>query len=384
MRALMAGSRTPRRLFPRVFDPARIPEFQDAGDAAIVPLSSPGQLAVLLKNVADEVRNLPLDEHGVSIFQLSGASVEDLQLLVARGCLRQVVDEFGEALFDVAPSGFNVQLSYRVQHAIQESLHDRIVDLDKLNQCSKLELLYLLIHRGWRPVDALPPVAKLFVPGGPYIALLSNLPRSRLYFESLLRFAEILRDGFASISHEGPHSYYLCLQHPELAIAINAIADVKTHKDAYYKQLMIDGGVAPPEALMAIVAGEEPDVGEPLPPVAAPMPPVIIMDIPEAWKTQKLPFPCGGAEIYVNLDGFSHQSGIRRAYCKCPFHESCYKYTHLTSFPTPPQAVAFIVAYIRAGEGLGSKEEHRSCGVFDGDHLLDEMPVLLQSPLILG
>ena len=81
--------------------------------------------------------------------------------------------------------------------------------------------------------------------------------------------------------------------------------------------------------------------------------------------------------MQVNLDGFSHHCRVRRVYCRCPFHESCFKYCQLTVFPEPWQAVAFVVACMRAGAPLDDKVAHQRCGVTNGDHLQDDMPAIL-------
>ena len=90
-------------------------------------------------------------------------------------------------------------------------------------------------------------------------------------------------------------------------------------------------------------------------------------------------------EIVIRLDGKSHQSGIRRAYCKCPFQPDCYKYTHLSVFPEPWQSVAYILAYMRAGAAVevDSKARHQAVPVAHGDDLRDEMLAILFDPSLV-
>ncbi len=71
-------------------------------------------------------------------------------------------------------------------------------------------------------------------------------------------------------------------------------------------------------------------------------------------------FPCGDGMIEVKLDGFSHTSGIRRAYaqCRCDGHEKCFKYTQLNIWPAPWMGVAYVLLYMRRGVGLPDKIAH--------------------------
>ena len=101
-------------------------------------------------------------------------------------------------------------------------------------------------------------------------------------------------------------------------------------------------------------------------------------DLPASLGPFAMTFEAGGGKMMqVNLDGFSHHCRVRRVYCRCPFHEACFKYCQLTVFPEPWQAVAFVVAYMRAGAPLDDKVAHQRCGVTNGDHLQDDMPAIL-------
>ena len=91
----------------------------------------------------------------------------------------------------------------------------------------------------------------------------------------------------------------------------------------------------------------------------------------------------GSVQMSVQLDGFSHSSRARRAYCTCRHdgHTECHKYTQLSAWDEPWMAVAFVLAWLRSGILYDLKEQHRddcpSPTEADILALKDEMPALL-------
>jgi hypothetical protein len=67
-----------------------------------------------------------------------------------------------------------------------------------------------------------------------------------------------------------------------------------------------------------------------------------------------------GRTIECKVDGFSHSSGIRRAYAKCiaTGHVNCFKYTQLNIWPHAWMGVAYVLEYMRRGAGLPDKASH--------------------------
>ena len=92
------------------------------------------------------------------------------------GCAGKDVSEFGEFTFTILPSGVSANLRLEVKALEFEYLHDRTTDQD-LQHMPKVELLYILFSRGWRPVET---------PPEPHTAASDKFVRSRLAVESVL------------------------------------------------------------------------------------------------------------------------------------------------------------------------------------------------------
>ena len=113
----------------------------------------------------------------------------------------------------------------------------------------------------------------------------------------------------------------------------------------------------------------------------AAMPRVVAPPAPDSWD-----FSCGPHMISIRLDGFSHASLGRRAYCKCPFHEKCFKYSAHRTWRVPWLAFASILCYTRAGECVDSKESHRELIPASEEDLAAveaELPRVLWAPSLL-
>ena len=283
-----------------------------------------------------------------------------------------------------------MELQYDVRAAIHEVIFSRVTDLDSLRTCPKAELLYMLFEKEFRPVDQLPHGVDSYSPGMDKIVLIPMMHRSRLYFESLHRAEVLTASGIRAICHNGSHHYYVCLEDSSLVEKINAIEDVNAHNDTWWKNLARGSGLD----LLAIMDDPVDDplalalpVPEPEPVVLALPPPVPPLALPPPLYLQPMEFkfPCGDKTLSIHLDGFSHQSGIRRAYAKCPWpHGNCFKYCHFTGFDQPWKCVAYVLAYMRAGVMHDDKYGHQGCGVHNGNDLEGEMPAVLFDPAIAG
>lgn len=99
-------------------------------------------------------------------------------------------------------------------------------------------------------------------------------------------------------------------------------------------------------------------------------------------------FQVGDMGVCIKLDGFSHASTRRRAYARCPYHASCFKYATLLSFPEPWMAIGSILVYLRAGAKAEDKREHQqvpTASITDMMEVVDEMPPeMFSSDLILS
>ncbi len=217
---------------------------------------------------------------------------------------------------------------------------------------------------------------------------------------------------------QGTHNYYCCLLDLVDVAPLVAIEDVARTKDDVWKQLLHRERVpsaADRPALADIgdvlaIEADAPDLGPDehvdevveavvggagrgravargrgrggrgVPRIVPAAPHVAVEFGPLTFK-----FPCGDVQIEIKLDGFSHTSGIRRAYAKCPRHADCFKYTQLNIWPHPWMGLAHVLLYMRAGQcaGCETKMDHRFLLDPSHDEILaieGEMPDMLKAP----
>ena len=188
----------------------------------------------------------------------------------------------------------------------------------------------------------------------------------------------------------------MCLLTLERLEAVNAIAHPESTADETWKGMLKPGAteVLPLEAGDAVSADVDPPALDlpvvplaPVPhPVAQPASDLRWME-PRGW-----PFDAGkGKQVIIRLDGYSHTSGVRRAYAQCPYdnHIDCYKYVSIKGWEHTWHAVAWILMYIRSGAECLDKNAHRSIplpDVEDVESVKDEMPMelLLDVPVELA
>ena len=171
-----------------------------------------------------------------------------------------------------------------------------------------------------------------------------------------------------------------------MASIVNDVSDIQAISDTRWKKALHSSSEE--EWTLALLAPELPALADGTEDAPAPLPlpaPVALavapraMDLPAHMRPMIFEFSCEGERVKICLDGCSHSSGIRRAYAKCPNkkHLNCFRYCQLAAFAEAWQAVAFILAYMRAGMNVHHKWQHQAVAVSNGDHLKDEMPVAL-------
>ncbi len=75
----------------------------------------------------------------------------------------------------------------------------------------------------------------VLTPTSPRGVALPSLYRSRLYLEALLNLDSIFGKGVASIIHDGPHHYYMCLLKLDQLGFLNELNDLSTIPDKQFK-----------------------------------------------------------------------------------------------------------------------------------------------------
>ena len=102
---------------------------------------------------------------------------------------------------------------------------------------SKLELLAMTCHAGFRPIENVVGSAMQFRSGDPLIVSTQMLMRSRLYFDALLKSSDIFSRGLISFHHVATHAYYACILALDSFERVNAIADVPSEAAATWKAI---------------------------------------------------------------------------------------------------------------------------------------------------
>ena len=292
--------------------------------------------------------------------------------------------------YTIRPEGICFGLQLRVSGAVYDLTYERTAQTGqsrKVKALTKVEMLHELVQMGFRPVDyAIADAACLTHDGQPTF-LVGSLLKSRLYWEVLLQLHDIFEKGIQEIRHNGPHSYYQCLLTLTDLSVLNAIEDVAGTSDETFEGL-IKHHV--PKAILDLVVEGGDDVAEGggivlVGPLAA-LPPKALKVAPppeEVWE-----FTCADTSIVVRLDGFSHASNRRRAYCKCPYagHVACFRYATLAAFAEPWHAVASVVLYMRTGALTETKREHQQIPAASEAEMIairGEMPAALLDPAFI-
>ena len=208
------------------------------------------------------------------------------------------------------------------------------------------------------------------------------LHRSQHYLDCVLDANDYFERGLLSLSHGGTMHYYMCIQRAQNFQAVNAIEDAGREPDSSWKRLMADLPLPAPAEVDIQEIEDLPPEPVPDPLAIVPLVPALPRMLPAHMKPQKFEFACGEHTISVHLDGFSHASGHRRAYGQCPYHkpERCYKYTVLSNFDKQWKAVAFVLCYLRRGDGISSKFEHMQVPPATEDDMaivFDELPAAI-------
>ena len=200
------------------------------------------------------------------------------------------------------------------------------------------------------------------------------LLRSKKYLEMLLGLDALFERGLHCFHHGGTHNYYLCLENLLDMAAIRAIEDVASTPDKTWKELLMaeargrdalaDAELAKADAEYAALALLPPPLPA-APPVAPPPRAKKLKKDFKVLEAMSFKFPVetatGQKQVSISLDGFSHQSGRRRAYCKCVHenHVNCHLYIFLHNYGHAWKAVASLLISLRAGILAEDKMEHK-------------------------
>lgn len=372
----------PLALQPSEADGAVI-EFTDSDDRV-----NAASKCSILKQLADNV-----DGVAMTLLDFTSARPAELERLVLLGAVTNSVDDFGDETYSLNIEGVSARLCIQVVACVGDVFFERKSQVSgDWTSISKVEAAYMLMAEGFRPVNRLSVDDIMLGPASDLQFLVPNILKSIKYFQVLLQRASVFSKGLDMICQRAPHFYYECLLQMEFLNRFNALLNISRMADNEFKLMLKDGGLDIEDELVDEDELEGPIEVVPLlvvPFLVVPKAPAIVRPAhldPKHWT-----FSCGAAVFNIHIDGFSHQSGVRRAYgkCPCPGHRDCFKYVHLSTVDHTWEAIAFILAFARKGLLASDKTEHRAMELptaAEIEFLKDEMPVelLVDALVVLG
>ena len=137
---------------------------------------------------------------------------------------------------------------------------------------------------------------------------------------------------------------------------LNALQNIHAMPDTMLRDvqsLALEASAAAEDVDIAVVEGAVVFVAHALVPVPLPT------RLPDNLLPQSVAFPCGGKELSLHLDGYSHASRVRRAFATWPFHNQCFKYRSPGPYyPQPWMVVAVVLQFCRKGGLARGKRAH--------------------------
>ena len=320
-------------------------------------------------------------------------STDNMNRLCRLGAVEAEEDEFGDVIYRLRPAGITWSSVYVVHCAVPDVT---LIDPCNMKNPGKLEMLFSLYSQNFRPIPAIEgTLEKTSRDSDDRIVLNGMLGRSAKYFEALMMLNTCFRRGLTVFHHGASHYYYTCLIAIDDLTGLMQIENPSMVHDDVWKGIL---KAENPKALMDAEAVDQrgrDDGPEGLPALpAAPkgkakakakaraIPAGAIVERPAVLEAMNFRFDCGEKSFLICLDGYSHQSGRRRVYAKCPIdgHIDCYWYTFLHQHRFPWQAVAYILGYITKGVSARDKVEHKCMdppSAEDIAHLTDVVPIAL-------
>lgn len=177
---------------------------------------------------------------GLSFSDIDGASPAMMARLVGAGALALEEDEFNTVTYKLKPEALRFSLSYAVAGAVYDADFKKEAQkcVKGIRSLSKLELFFDLLEADFCPIDHADAIDGELRPDGQKNVVVSNLFKSRLYFEVLLRLEGVWRRGADCVSHHGPHSYYQCLLTLDDLSEVCALGDVSSMADKRFQELL--------------------------------------------------------------------------------------------------------------------------------------------------
>ena len=303
-------------------------------------------------------------------------STDKMRKLCSIGAVAAHEDEFGDLVYRLRPAGITWSSVYVVHCAVPDVT---LVDSCENQHMVKLEILFRLYGQNFRPVPAIAgTLGKTSRDDADRIVMNGMLGKSTKYFEALMMLNTCFRRGLATFHHGASHYYYVCIATIDDLSCLAEIENPSTVNDDFWKSIL---KAKNPKALMdAEAVGQRSleDGPEGLPALpaapkgkakargrakrkATPALAGAIVERPAVLEPMNFRFNCGEKSFAICLDGYSHQSGRRRVYAKCPIegHTDCYWYTFLHKHDEPWQAVAYILSCVTKGLAASDKVAHK-------------------------
>ena len=231
---------------------------------------------------------------------------------------------------------------------------------------SKWDLIGMLHREGFEGTWDRSVRSSAWTPGTYYYRSQSVLGGCKAYFACLVCRQAILAKGATSILHNSPTTkYYWLLLHLKDVRRVQALADAGTLTVNACDNLLKDGQ-CPPEVPDAPLPIRDADHEAPHDDAEADRMPVLLdghaAEIDRLAPKVLPAIPNQPGLRVVHFDNCSHASGVMRGFVKCVWHEKCQRYMQVNVAGTKERLVASLHAWLLAGEGIASKEEHaRHC-----------------------
>lgn len=322
------------------------------------------------------------DDNFVLVSALGDMDYVALDCLAANGVVTIRPDEFGESSVAL----HRRQIRWRPGLSVAGSQNEVLstpLDAGSLHVEPKLALLAKLALSGWVAGDD--PLAPM-TPAGALKYSRHCLSRSKWYMQALLLHERAFECGAPCIVHAMPEAYYMVLLQLGALHELSELGDLTTYSNDHWRAALKSGTLEVMREGRMLDAGEA-DVGDPLPIEEggfedvgedAPVLPAIDLSLltgMDAMADLMTPMTINafGHETVVKFDGFSHSSGLQRAYvsCKALGHTACFKYFTLAARPRK-WAACYLHLWRIKGLALPSKPEHRDT-VFPEDFEVDEL-----------
>lgn len=331
------------------------------------------------------------DNNFMELEKFTNMDLRTLYRLVSEGVVELHHDEFG--IPSVAISLEHIAYTPGIRARAPHNVLLKCASMPGAGSLPKLALAVQLDLAGWR---AMPMPLRPAVAGGAKQCRDDCLARSRWYMVALLWSDAVWKAGAPSIRHNMPEAYYQALLTVPDLKRLAQLDNLDRVRNACWKRCAAAKSLDPAfqecagaDNVLEDMDDNDDDANgdEERPASAIGMEVATDTHAPKAGiellalgasdanaaLMQPITISHAGEETLVRFDGFSHTSGMQRAYtrCKNDKHTACFKYMTVGSRPKT-WAACYLHLWRVAGHSLPTKAAHRDT-VFPTDDEVDRL-----------